>query len=214
MSRLMFTGSDILFACRLIGGKRFPTKWTKYFYMLGYTIFIKICDYFVEGFYVVSEHLIDELKPLKLKKPISVLIDPPLYTQRFEKKPHEGFNILYYRGKRGNQPFLDWVYGWDVINNVLLRFSKLYHMGNLNIIQVNGNANMEEIYPIVDVMVRCNRHDGCPRMVMECEKNNIPYYWSKENPNEEDIINFIKDEINKKKKIITVLYNMLNYFVV
>lgn len=204
-------GSDTLYATRLIGGKKFPTKKSKYLYFLGCTIFAKIADLFVDAHYVVSEHLIEDLKPLKLKKPFKVLVDPPLYTKKFEKKPHKGFNILYYRGLGSNQVFKDWVYGYDIMASIWIRYMWSWQKTSkhttknvfddagdyIRIIEVNGDANMEEIFPIVDAMVRPCNHDGNPRMVMECEKNNIPYYWSKENPNEEDIINFIHDTLQK-----------------
>jgi len=206
MSRLMFTGSDVLFATRLVGGRKFPTKFSKYFYMLGYTVFIKLCDLFVEGFYVVSEHLIDELRPLRLKSAIKVLVDPPLYDEKFVKKAHRSFNILYYRGLGSNQVFKDWVYGYDVMQDVVGNFTHdwfnakkvenildVVSSRGINVIEANGDADMSKVYPFIDVMIRPNRHDGYPRMVIECEKNDIPYYWSKENPNVEDIIKFIEN---------------------
>ena len=54
---------------------------------------------------------------------------------------------------------------------------------NITWIRVDGKQDMAKIYPIVDFYLRPNRHDGNPYMIKECEANNIPYYWSKENPN-------------------------------
>lgn len=182
---ILFTGSDILYATRSLGGKKFPTKWTKYLYFLGMTFFAKLSDFFVERFYVVSPHLISELAPLKLRERVSVLVDPPQDVSMIEKKPHEGFNVLYYRGLGGNQKFKDWVYGKDIVDELKKRLA-------VNIIEVNGNSDMKEIYPIVDFYVRPNRHDGMPRMIKECEKLNIPYYWSKENPDIDTIERMVK----------------------
>jgi hypothetical protein len=141
--------------------------------MFCFRVFTKLADIFCEQHYVVSEHLIAELKPLKLKKKISVLVDPPLHPKKYKKIPHEGFNVLYYRGLGGNQKFKDWVYGKDLID-------KLRKEQNIKIVEVNGRSDMSMIYPLIDFMVRPNRHDGNPRMVMECEINDIPYYWTKE----------------------------------
>lgn len=184
--KLIWTGSDVLFATRFCGGKKFPTKKSKYLYFFALMIYAKISDFFIECHYVVSEHLIHELRHLKLKKDIKILIDPPLTFDKFTKKKHEGINILYYRGIRANRIFGDWVYGYDIINQIEIRI-KILGL-NAKIIEVNGNDDMSKIYPIIDFMVRPNRHDGCPRMVMECKSLNIPYYWSKESPDINEII--------------------------
>jgi len=190
MAKLMWTGSDTLYSTRLIGGRKFPSNMSKYLCFLGYTIFAKIADLFVEKHYVVAEHLKENLKPLGLKKQIDVLIDPPRDVEHIEKIPHTGFNVLYYRGIGGNQVFNDWVYGHDVIQNI-------ESICGVRLIEVNGNSDMDRIYPIVDIMIRPNRSDGNPRMIMECKQLGIPYYWSKENPNRESIIKFINDTLQK-----------------
>jgi hypothetical protein len=186
--KLLHTGSDVLFSTRLLGGKNFPTKLSKYIYFLGMTIFVKLADLFVECHYVVSEHLINELKPLGLKKKIKILVDPPQSVAGIKRETHDGFNVLYYRGFGANQKYNDWVYGYDIAKKV-----KEFFGDDVNLIEVNGNKNMQKIYPIVDFYLRPNRHDGAPRMIMECEQLGIPYYWSKENPD----INSIQNEIIK-----------------
>jgi len=208
MAKLLFTGSDVLFSTRLIGGKKFPTKLSKYLYFLGMTVFMKLADLFVECHYVVSDHLIPELKPLRLKKKIKVLVDPPIDLTGVERKPHRGFNILYYCGKGANQKFKNWVYGYDIMDYLWLRNIPNWHWymevsgehtefleitDEIKIIEVNGNADMKLIYPYIDFYIRCNRHDGNPRMIMECEKLNIPYYWSKENPDIDTIERMVKE---------------------
>ena len=191
--KLFWLGSDVLFATRLVGGKKFPTKITKYPYFLGMTVFSKLADKFVEGHYVVSEHLKSELQPLKLRKPIKVLADPPKSLTGVVRKPHNGFNILYYRPVGANQKFIDWVYGKNVASEVGERLPD-----NCSISECNGNMNMDEVYPYIDFVLRPNRHDGNPRMIMECEQLGIPYYWSKENPCIEDALMAIKVAIFNK----------------
>ena len=210
MSKLMWCGSDTLYASRLVGGRKFPTKKSKFIYFLGYTIFAKIADLFVECHYVVAEHLKDNLAPLKLKKEIKVLIDPPQDFPKLKKKKHKGFNVLYYRAVGGNTPFREWVYGFDILNEVLdvlvedgyctshITGEVLNIPDTINIVEVNGKSDMKEILPYIDCYIRPNRGDGAPRMVMECEQLGIPYYWSKENPIVDDIVDFIKKEYAKK----------------
>ena len=212
MAHLMWTGSDTLHATRWLGGRKFPSRKIKFIYFLGYTVFAKIADLFVQKHIVVAEHLIDNLKPLKLKKPFEVRIDPPKDVKHIKKIPHKGFNILYYKPKSKNTPFTRWCYGSDILWNVIHYFDTKRMFGNrylnekshdhdgVHTIEIDGDVDMEKIYPYVDFYLRCNRSDGAPRMIMECQQLGIPYYWSKENPNEEDIINFIKDEIKKKNE--------------
>lgn len=201
--KLMWTGSDVLYATWAYG-KRFPTKKLKIPYFYGCTLFAKIADLFVEGHYVVSEHMIERLKPLKLRKSIKVLADPPKSFKRAIKKPHKGFNILYYRPKTNNQPFVDWCYGYDVVLKIIERIEEIDEHGGgwasvgaddlkkagaaIRVIEVDGSSDMSEMYPYIDFCVRPNRSDGNPRMIMECEQFGIPYYWSKENPDIEDIL--------------------------
>lgn len=201
--KLLWTGSDTLYATRFLGGRKFPTKKIKYIYFLGVIVFAKIADKFVECHYVVAEHLKENLKPLKLKKEIKILVDPPKYTQKFRKKKHDGFNILYYRCFGSNMVYKNWVYGYDIMKglsdylqaNWVQGYNDPDLINGFNIIEVNGNNDMSEIYPIIDVCIRPNRGDGMPRMIMECETNDIPYYWSKETPNINDIIEFIKKHV-------------------
>ena len=56
-------------------------------------------------------------------------------------------------------------------------------------------------YPFVDFYLRPNRHDGPSRIRMECDINDIPYYWTQKNPNKEDAINSIKENYQKKGKV-------------
>ena len=190
--KLLWTGSDVLFATRIIVGRKFPTKPIKYIYFLGCTIFAKIADKFVDEHVVVSYHLIKELGPLKLKKKNEVRENPVNY-EKMDKLPHKGFNLLYYRGIGKNQIFFDWVYGYDIFLQI-----KQYFGTGINFIEVNGDQNMAEVYPLIDFYLRPNRHDGNPRMVRECEINNIPYYHSYENPNFIKIVNEIKKQIQSK----------------
>lgn len=188
MAKLLFTGSDVLFSTWLFNTRKFPTKKSKWLYFIGYYLFIKMCDLFVESFYVVNEHLIDELKPLKLKKPIRVLVDPPVDVSSIMRKKHDRFNVIYYCPFGSNQVFIDWLYGFDFAQKV----AKHYEDTDVNIIRLNGKSDMNYFYSIADFVLRPNRHDGQPRMIMECSQLGIPYYWSKDNPSVKEAINLIE----------------------
>lgn len=177
---LTWTGSDVLYCTR------YPkhSKKSKYLYMFGMRVFARLADIFCQKHIVVSEHLIEELKPLKLKKPIEVRENPVMYG-KVRKKKHNGFNILYYRGIGSNQKFKDWVYGYDLIK-------KLKAEHDVNIIEANGHLNMDLVYPIIDFMIRPNRHDGNPRMIRECKINDIPFYHTYKDPSYADMVSAIK----------------------
>ena len=184
---LTWTGSDVLFATKFLK----HSKKSKWLYFMAMRIFAKIADRFVQKHIVVSPHLIAELKPLKLKKPFGVMENPVWYGQ-MPKRKHKGFIVLYYRAKGKNQPFRDWVYGYDIYSELVRMFPEIIFL------EVNGDNDMTTIYPIVDFYLRPNRHDGAPRMVRECEINNIPYYWSRENPDLQAIIDLIKTHYEKQ----------------
>ena len=170
--KLIWQGTDVLMCTR------YPkqSKWRKYPYMFALRLFAKLADIFVQAHVVVSKHLIEELKPLQLKKPFEIRASEPGCLD-ITKREHDGINVLYYRGIGANQPLLDWIYGYDIYLDIKETFPQV------NFIEVNGSADMDFLYPIIDFMVRPNRHDGEPRMVMECQDADIPYYWSWSEPN-------------------------------
>jgi len=180
---LKWTGSDVLYATS------FPKHFRKikYIYCLGCMIFTRIADLFVQKHIVVSEHLINELKPLKLKKPIEVRSNPIKYNKRLEKKKHKEFNVLYYRPRTNNMLFTDWVYGYDIIEQLEKE------MPEITLFRIDGTTDMTEVFPIIDFYARPNRHDGCPRLTRECKIQKIPYYHSYNNPS----LNELKDGIKK-----------------
>ena len=127
---------------------------------------------------------------MNFKKPFKVLVDPPLYPNKIKKIEHDDFNVLFYLPVTKNQKFTDWVYGDDIARNVMSRYGD---DTSVFFIYVFGNDDMNRIYPEIDFYLRPNRHDGNPRMIMECEINRIPYYWSKENPDIDEIIKQIEE---------------------
>lgn len=95
--------------------------------------------------------------------------DPPIDVDGIEQIAHKGVNILYYfPGDRGNKYFKRWVYGFDLYVHLQKAFPAV------RFYVVNGQCDMRKIYPIIDGYIRPNRHDGEPRMVLECEALGIP----------------------------------------
>ncbi len=189
---ITWTGTDVLLATKF--------QWrltSKLIYSLKCLLFARIVDRFVQKHVVVSEHLIDELKPLRFKKPIEVKPNPVWYPKKYKKRKHAGFNVLYYRHKSKTPKFTDWIYGYDIIIGLL----KYPPLKNLSVYEVDGSQNMSEVYPIIDFYARPNNHDGNPRMIRECEIQGIPYYHTTSNPSLKDLESaIIKVGHSNKKK--------------
>lgn len=173
--KAIWTGTDSLFLVR------FPKqlKKTKIFYVLALRLFARITDFFAQEHYSCGELVENNLRKFGMKKKIAQFEDILWYPDKIEKKPHEGINVLYYYPKKDTK-FNRWLYGKDVFEKI--RFYVDRYCENVNFIVVDGTANMKEIYPIVDILIRPNRHDGHPRMVDECSLNGIKVFSTKENP--------------------------------
>ena len=152
---------------------------------------MKVVSFFVEEHYVdhklLKYHLIQ-----KGYKNIRVYPDRIKHNKPYPKKQHEGFNILFYcpEGKK-NKKFIRWLYGIDIYEQLKKE------LNDVNWLVVSGSSDMSEIYPITDFYLRPTRHDGASRMRQECEIQDIPYYWSQENPDIEEI----RKEICKYKPL-------------
>jgi len=184
---LAWTGTDVLFMNQYPKSLRFRFKVKIFFFR----ILVKILDrYYIDRNWVVADHL---GKELSLKKPI-MKIDYPRSSLNYQhlikypKRKHKEFYVLYYFpvGKN-NVEFHKWLYGWDIY--ILL---KEYYGDRITWVVVGGRSNMSATYPVIDFYLRPNRHDGMPMMVKECIANDIPYYWSRENPSIIDAKNAIE----------------------
>lgn len=157
-----------------------------------YRIKWKILMRFFDEHWVVEKHLGEYLKKYGVKE-YKVKHDYPKYG-RIEKIEHEGFNILYYCPKKpynlGGYKYLHWLYGYDI-------FTQLKCLVNANFIEVDGTLDLNIIYPIVDLYIRPTRHDGYPRMIDECEINEIPVIKS---VNFKPEVEYFVNEINKFNK--------------
>ncbi len=185
--KLFWTGTDSLMLVDYS-----MRKWRKKPYWFVFRILIKLMDIFIECHYCVSLNVADNLRKFGTKKQIKILHDKIKYNKKFDKKRHKGFNIIYYYPINMDKTFIRWLYGIDIIEYLKNRFP------DINFIRLDGNKDMSKVYPITDFMVRPNRHDGHPRIVDECEIQDIPYYWSYEEPNMNALIKIIKDEVQRK----------------
>ena len=137
------------------------------------------------------------------KHKIKKRIMPPICV--FERKPHEGFNVLYYCPTKPpgimGMKYMHWVYGYDVYLKVKHSFKA---NEDINFIHVGGGETIEEmerIWEITDFYLRPNRHDGMPRMVLEARREKIPYYWDQGfRPLTSEILKIIAREYMKQKE--------------
>ena len=139
----------------------------------------KILHRFFDRHLIVHERLRQHLLDFGIKNDkISVQIAPPLYPDKYPKKLHNGFVIMYYHplpACLGGETYIRWKYGIDFIEQAK---SAMFGLRDIHFLKIDGTKDMSKIYPVVDYMLRPSRHDGQPRMNLECDNNNIPYYYS------------------------------------
>ena len=179
--------------------KTFPTDLRK----IPYITFIKLRAWllkpFISEYWVDSEYLIPFILRFAPKAKTRVIKDVIKYQKKYPKEEHSGFSVLYYYPKNEyNKKYCRWVYGKDIIDYLIGEFPQFTW------IHIDGTQELSGIFPLVDVYIRPNRHDGSPRLVMECEIQNIPYYHSQCNPDITEIINFLKWQHESKKTLRTV----------
>jgi len=180
--RTIWQGSDSLLLVK------FPKQldWKDYIYAIKLRIFAKFCDKFACEHYCCGELTMNNLKEFGMKKPLIDFRTPIDQSLKIDKIQHDTFNILYYFPKRTK--LREWIYGWDIFSKIRTHFNA---NDGIRFIIVSGKNDMKNVYPYIDLMIRPNRHDGYSRMVGECELNDIPYYWSNENPKILEIVNLI-----------------------
>ncbi|KKM64873.1 hypothetical protein LCGC14_1496960 [marine sediment metagenome] len=189
--KLSWTGTDVL----MLNNRR-KRKLLKRPYWIAFRLLVKFLDMtIIEGHLTNCELLKKELIEFGFKKPIEIQLTPLKHNEKYKKTPHETFNVLYYAPEQSDQKFIDWLYGLDLIRRLEKQYSH-----PVQFVSVDGKDDMERIYPKIDMYIRPNRHDGFSRMVRECEIQEIPYYWSQENPVYYKM-KFKLDEIIKSGKI-------------
>jgi hypothetical protein len=164
-------------------------------YWFVFRLLVKVLEYFIQGHMCISDNIADNLRKFGVKKPIEITETKIRYTELMEKVKHDTFNVIYYRPKDTNdREFTDWLYGYDIINQVK------HALPFLNFIELDGTADMVKVYPIADFLLRPNRHDGPSRMRLECEIQGILYYWTNNNPKVYIAINYLLKSYNEWNK--------------
>jgi hypothetical protein len=133
----------------------------------------KVTEPLIREHWVVHPRLIDHLTKFGISKSKIIVRPPvPLDVSKIVKRRHARFNVAYYYpGARGNRTFKRWIYGLDIIEKLIDMYPQI------NWICLDGTKNMFNVYETLDAYIRPTRHDGMPRLVMECQSINIPVYW-------------------------------------
>ena len=190
--KLMWTGTDVF----MLNNWR-KRKLLKRPYWIVFRILVKFLDRtMIEGHVTNSELLKKELEEFGFKKKIELMLTPLNHIFKYPKAEHTPFNVLYYKPPRSDLKFRDWLYGIDLIE----RLRKEYSYPVL-FTSVDGGDDMSRIYPLIDFYVRPNRHDGNSRMTRECDVQEIPYYWSNENPDYDEMKKALNEAIKKSRKV-------------
>ena len=157
-----------------------PGSLTWYIRIFFRRIWYRFAHRYVEH-WAVSKRVGYELERFGIES-YDIVQDEPLHTEKSDKP-----NVLYYYpNKRKNRRFIDWVYGRDIFDEVKKRV-------DVNWMVVDGSQDMNFIYKAIDGYIRPNRHDGMPRIILECKAMKIPYYWSSNfEPQVDEVIEFIE----------------------
>ncbi|GAI50357.1 unnamed protein product, partial [marine sediment metagenome] len=95
--------------------------------LIAYRLKWKILHRIFDKHYIVHERLRCHLTEFGINTDkIDVKIDPPKYKEKYKKKVHIGFNILYYHPAPnclGGETYIRWKYGIDFIENVIEYFT-------------------------------------------------------------------------------------------
>lgn len=150
----------------------------------------RLFDLLIDQHWIDGYKLLDEFKTMRPHLNSTLR----LWTGRhgkYKKRRHLGLNIAYYDPLPDT--FSRWKYGVDLIEKLIVLFPQV------NWIKLDGSFDMEETYPFLDGYIRPARHDGWPRIVVECKVNDIPVYWNEDyKPNLEDMSIFVKNLIAAK----------------
>jgi hypothetical protein len=172
--KIVWTGTDALMMHDSL--KRWKLR--KKLFWLSVRLIVRLLDLlYVEKHLTNAPWIKKELEDFGLKKSIEIFMTPLKYNEPFPKREHDTVNVLYYKPPRKYVKFRDWLYGIDLINRLIEEYK-----GKVNFIEVDQSFDMKDIFPIVDLYIRPNRHDGYSRLIRECDIQGIPYYWSYENP--------------------------------
>ena len=133
--------------------------------------------FFVQEHYADAWNVAENVRQFGVKQAVKVVPDAIKHSTPYPKRPHFGFNVIYYNPtnrRGGDRDFTRWLYGIDIIEKVKNRLD----VDDIRFIELDGTADMSQIYPIADFMIRPNRHDGASRIRQECDVQGIPYYWT------------------------------------
>jgi len=170
-----------------------PGKLTWKFRIFIERMMLRIFGGIIDQHFVVHPRLTKLLVEFGIpSRKISVKVDKGICqscTNICTRLDHSGVNIAYYYpGDRGNRKFKRWVYGMDIIEYFIIPM-----FPEVNWIHLDGSKDMCRIYPTLDAYIRPSRHDGFPRIIIECMTLGIPYFWSEDfNPNVERVSKFVK----------------------
>jgi len=195
--KLYWTGTDSLMLTKAIKMRTLRKRIVWYIFRF----IVRLLDkFYIEGHYVDDPLLQLRLESFGVKKSIKVLPDYLKHIEKYDKKDHKDFNVLYYMPKKTSDiSFWKTIYGYDIYSQLKKELPQV------NFIVVDGTFDMSKIYPIVDFYLRPNRSDGASRMRRECEIQKIPYYWTQVNPDiskaKQEIIKEYENKFKKKTSV-------------
>ena len=191
---LKWTGSDVYYM------HTFPKQWPlyKWPYILALRLFAYIADrYIIQRHQVVSEHLIHELRmAIGATKPVEV--QPNDFAHgKVNRAKEKIFYVAYYipiSHLQWRREWYSWLYGIDLIVKLMKELRPM----NIHFLPIYFSNGVYAGLKYADVYIRPNRHDGNSRLVRAFQYNDIPVWYSVENPNYTALKEWVIEQYNKK----------------
>ncbi len=172
-----------------------PTDIRKLPYLAWVKIRARLLKPFISEWWTDAEYLIPFIKAFYPKAKTRVVKDELKYTVKYRKWVHPIFCVMYYYpANEYNKNYCRWVYGKDIIENLIRLFPDFYW------IRIDGTNDLSKVFPMVDAYIRPNRHDGTPRLIEECKIQEIPYLHTQHDPDTRDFINFLTEQYENYNK--------------
>lgn len=164
-----------------------PGKFIWRFRIFGERLFWRTFHSWFDEHWVNTPKLIPYLTAIGISRRKIKHVEIPWRKKKYLKREHKGFKLLFYISKSfdGNQRYKDWIYGKKIYDQLTNR--SMFHLT-----LIDGSADMNEVFPIIDGYVKVMRHQGSDknRIAKQCEHNQIPVFYT--DYNKSDLVNAIQ----------------------
>jgi hypothetical protein len=155
----------------------------------------RILNHTIDWHWAVSEMVADNLVKFGIpEEKIRIVEHPPQHQSKLDP---EVFVVGYYLPEKdGQQDYKDWVYGKDIIEELI----KIYKDTSITFFRYTGKESLSFLN-VIDCFIRPSRSDGMPRILLKCGIEKIPCEMSVDgNPKAYNFQEFIEGVIEHNRR--------------